>query len=73
MKIGIGGRELDAMVDTGGAYELLIHPAAVPCRGLDNLMTCSPLMEGRTYGGIKGAPRSGPPLDVGMMHLPLAE
>jgi len=68
-RIKVGGRPMDAIVDSGGVYDLLVQPAAAPALGLSDAMARGISGVGYGYGGkvdVRGA--VGPSLDVGQIH-----
>jgi len=68
-RIKVGGRPMDAIVDSGGVYDLLVQPSAAPAFGLSDAMAKGMSGVGYGYGGkveIRGA--VGPALDVGQIH-----
>ena len=68
-RIKVGGRPMDAIVDSGGVYDLLVQPAAAPALGLSEAMAKGISGVGYGYGGkvdVRGS--IGPSLDVGQIH-----
>jgi hypothetical protein len=69
--IKVGGRTKDAVVDSGGVFELLVQPSAAPALGLSEVMEKSKLGDGYGYGGkVDIRVAAGPSLDVGQIHRP---
>lgn len=69
-KVRIAGREIETLVDTGGAYELLIQPVAAPRLGLGDVMNHSALISGNGYGGSLEVHRGpGPMLEAAGLSL----
>jgi hypothetical protein len=68
-RIKLGGRPMNAIVDSAGVYDLLIQPSAAPALGLSEAMAKGISDVGYGYGGrveIRGS--VGPSLDVGQIH-----
>lgn len=68
-RIGVGGRPMEAIVDSGGVYDLLVQPAVAASLGLADVMAKGATGVGYGYGGkveVKGG--IGPALDVGQIH-----
>ena len=66
VRVGLADQHVDALIDTGGFYDLLLTPGATTRLGLDDAMAKSPTATGFGYGGAQdyriGA---GPDLSVG--------
>jgi hypothetical protein len=72
--IKVGGRPMEAIVDSGGVYDLLVQPKAAPALGLSDAMAKGTSGVGYGYGGkvdVRGA--TGPSLDVGSIHHPQSQ
>jgi hypothetical protein len=68
-RIGVGGRPMEAIVDSGGVYELLVQPSAAPGLGLSDGMAKGVSGVGYGYGGkVDVRTAVGPSLDVGQIH-----
>jgi hypothetical protein len=68
-RIKVGGKPIDAIVDSGGVYDLLVQPSAAPALGLSEVMAKGESGVGYGYGGkvdVRGG--IGPSLDVGQIH-----
>jgi len=73
-RIRVGGRPMDAIVDSGGVYDLLVQPSAAPALGLSDIMASGKAGVGYGYGGkveVRGG--IGPALDIGRIHHPQSE
>lgn len=68
-RIKVGGHSMNAIVDSGGVYDLLVQPSAAPALGLTKAMANGVPGVGYGYGGkvdVRGS--VGPSLDVGQVH-----
>lgn len=67
----IAGETIRTLIDTGGAYELLLTPPAVRRLGLDATMRTATLTSGFGYRGRQASRTGqGPPLRVGALIRP---
>jgi len=68
-RIKVDGRPIDAIVDSGGVYDLLVQPSAAAALGLSDAMAKAVSETGYGYGGKANVRVAvGPSLDVGQIH-----
>jgi hypothetical protein len=73
-KIKLSGRAMDAFVDSGGVFDLLVQPSAAPALGLSEAMETGISSSAYGYGGKVDVRRAvGPSLDVGQIHRPQSQ